>query len=528
MLMHKRLGLQINVVVVGVLSILLLATLLTLNNGVRSLTVATGRQRVEQEVDVVQQQLDKAWREALASAHLLAAAPGLVDTVGAHDLTRLRTAALISSARYGFSRVSIVDEAGQRLVSTTEANAAQIAQEDTLLSRAGLEIDTTAIIAQEQSQLLLVAGVPIHYGSGQRIGALVASRTLDRAFLDGINISKKSSDLLLIHNGQVQTQSTPNQERLAAVTGDMAVLLNPAAISQALAGQVVISNDLIQISGAPYALAYVPLASQNEPSGVIAILVDVSELVTFQNQLVSSLAIIFTLLALGAIVLTTLFVHRRVAAPLRGLQAVAEQMAHGDYGQQALVQTQDEIGQLAKAFNTMTTAVQERETTLQQLTVSLEQRTAEVERTLADLRQSINERDELTLAIRELSSPVLPVMRGVLVMPLIGVIDTERAAHLTQALLTAIERHLANIVILDVTGVPLIDTQVARVLLQVTETARLLGTQTILVGLRPELAQTIVGLGLSLTGLIAQADLQSGIIYAMEQQANGIGVRIHR
>jgi rsbT co-antagonist protein RsbR len=114
---------------------------------------------------------------------------------------------------------------------------------------------------------------------------------------------------------------------------------------------------------------------------------------------------------------------------------------------------------------------------------------------------------------------VLPVMRGVLVMPLIGVIDSERAARLTHAVLAAIERHRAGIVILDVTGVPLVDTQVARTLLQVAAAARLLGTQTVLVGLRPELAQTIVGLGLSLGDLITRADLQSGITYALRRQA---------
>ncbi|MFL5801391.1 MAG: HAMP domain-containing protein [Roseiflexaceae bacterium] len=526
MVLRKRLGLRINLVVVGVLGALLLATLLVLNSGVRSLTVATGRQRVEQEVETFRRQITKARHEAVVSAQLLAAVPTLVDSVGKRDLTSMRTAALVNGARYGFKRVRVVDQMGHQLISTAEAPAEEIAQEDSLLSRAGLEIDITAIIAfQEQTQLSLAVSVPIYNLSRQPIGALVARRTFDRAFLDELNFSQESSDLLLIYNGQVVAQSSPNHERLATIKNPVLSILDPASISQAQAGQTLINSDLTSIAGAPYVLAYAPLALQEQASGAIVILVDVSELVTFQNQLITSLAVVFTLLALAAIGLTTLFVHRSVAAPLRGLQSVAEQMARGDYGQPAVVKTQDEIGQLAQAFNTMTTAVQERETALQRLTMSLEQRGAEVEQTLDELRQSVKERDELSQTIRELASPVLPVMRGVLVMPLIGVIDTERVALLTQALLTAVERHRAVSVILDVTGVPLVDTQVARALLHIAETTRLLGAQTILVGLRPELAQTIVGLDLSLTGLITQADLQSGITYAMQRQRGVASIR---
>ena len=113
---------------------------------------------------------------------------------------------------------------------------------------------------------------------------------------------------------------------------------------------------------------------------------------------------------------------------------------------------------------------------------------------------------------------MLPVLEGILVMPLVGAITGERANLLISSLLHAIEQHRADFVIMDVTGVPIVDTQVAKALLQAADAARLLGTQTILAGLRPELAQTIVGLGLDLSALVAQADLRSGVVYAMRQR----------
>src|SRR5436190_22953520 len=93
------------------------------------------------------------------------------------------------------------------------------------------------------------------------------------------------------------------------------------------------------------------------------------------------------------------------------------------------------------------------------------------------------------------------------------------------SLLRSIERHRARIVIMDVTGVPLVDTQVAQTLMQAADAARLLGAKTILVGVRPELAQTIVGLGLNLRGLVTCADLQSGVGYALRSCLKRVAVR---
>jgi rsbT co-antagonist protein RsbR len=137
--------------------------------------------------------------------------------------------------------------------------------------------------------------------------------------------------------------------------------------------------------------------------------------------------------------------------------------------------------------------------------------------TASSMQESVATREQLSATVRGLSSPIIPVLDGIVVMPLIGVIDSQRATMLMETLLRGVDQDRATMVILDVTGVPIIDTQVARMLLDAARAVKLLGTQTLLVGLRPELAQTIVGLGLDLTGLSTQADLQSGVRYAMRQ-----------
>lgn len=133
---------------------------------------------------------------------------------------------------------------------------------------------------------------------------------------------------------------------------------------------------------------------------------------------------------------------------------------------------------------------------------------AERERSLAG---TLAELQATEAVVRALSAPMLPVLPGVLVAPLIGAIDSERATVFAANLLQAIERQRACAVIFDVTGVPIIDTQVAQVLLDAAAAARLLGTQVALVGLRPEIAQTLVALGLPLTHMTPYANLQQAV-----------------
>lgn len=129
-------------------------------------------------------------------------------------------------------------------------------------------------------------------------------------------------------------------------------------------------------------------------------------------------------------------------------------------------------------------------------------------------------------AIRELSTPLIPVSDDVLVMPLIGSIDSARAREVLDKLLTGLSATHAHTVILDITGVAVVDTQVANVLIQASQAVQLLGAQVVLTGMRPEVAQTVVGLGINLDNLVTRSSLQTGITYAMSHnQRNTVTAR---
>src|SRR5437899_3997894 len=114
-------------------------------------------------------------------------------------------------------------------------------------------------------------------------------------------------------------------------------------------------------------------------------------------------------------------------------------------------------------------------------------------------------------AIRELSTPVLPVRERLLILPGIGTVDPLRARQLTEQLLRGIRTNRARVVVMDITGVPAMDATVANHLVLTVEAARLLGATEIVTGLSPELAQTLVNIGVDLSKMNTVGDLQGGI-----------------
>jgi len=114
-------------------------------------------------------------------------------------------------------------------------------------------------------------------------------------------------------------------------------------------------------------------------------------------------------------------------------------------------------------------------------------------------------------ALMELSTPLIPISDHALLLPLVGALDSRRAQQMMETLLQGIAEYGADSVILDITGVPLVDTHVAAMLLRAAQAVRLLGARVMLTGIRPEVAQAIVGLGVDLSSIETRASLQDGI-----------------
>jgi anti-anti-sigma factor len=239
--------------------------------------------------------------------------------------------------------------------------------------------------------------------------------------------------------------------------------------------------------------------------------------------------------ALLAVVITFIL-NGLVVKPLDRLAGAARRIRKGDRAARSRIKGRDEIGQVSIAFDEMAGEV---ERTVASLEGDVKARTADLEREVeartaaleelrrgheevkiaheelarahADLKASADERLRLLDAVRELSTPVMRAHRHVVVMPLVGSIDPDRAKQIEMALLAGIARHRARVVILDLTGVPFVDAGVMASLLRAVRSGEFLGARVVFVGMSPSLAASAVEVEQNLSGIITFANLEKAL-----------------
>ncbi|MGB9754241.1 HAMP domain-containing protein [Roseiflexus castenholzii] len=220
-------------------------------------------------------------------------------------------------------------------------------------------------------------------------------------------------------------------------------------------------------------------------------------------------------IALAAMVALTIgvlwLIERHIVRPLRSITNAASRLAEGRLDGELAITINDEIGVLQQTFNRMAATIRRQTGDLE---IHYRQVTQARDALEAAHRQAV---EQLAIiqrqqeAIRELSVPVLPVSRDTLVMPLLGALDSARLIQVQEQALERIAATCARRLLLDITGVPIVDSHVAQGLIRVVQAAHLLGAEVMLIGIRPEVAQSIVGLGISLSNIRTCSDLQSAL-----------------
>jgi rsbT co-antagonist protein RsbR len=211
--------------------------------------------------------------------------------------------------------------------------------------------------------------------------------------------------------------------------------------------------------------------------------------------------------AIGLLAMVIVLLRRQIIAPIGELAQAALLVTEARLDQRVSETGWDEIGRLQRSFNTMTGTLQARDAALAEQVVRAERARAEAEHARAELQQQLATVAEQRELIGNLSLPILPVDGDTLVMPLIGALDERRMAQA----LTAVERSGARYVLLDVTGVPVLDTGVAEGIRTLMQAVRLLGAELVLVGIRPEVAQTMVSYSIDITQVQTRASLAEGL-----------------
>ncbi len=194
-------------------------------------------------------------------------------------------------------------------------------------------------------------------------------------------------------------------------------------------------------------------------------------------------------------------------------------VAAGDMDARVQSETEDDLSGIEAAIDLL----------INDLTDELRQR-EKMQKELEDKLSKITEQQKTILQqqedLLELSSPVSKVWDNILILPVIGTLDSQRTQVMMENLLQKIVDTGCTISILDITGVPTVDTQVANHLLKTVTAARLLGAECIISGISPAIAQTIVHLGIDLSAIRTKATLQDAMIFAMKQNKRADEIRL--
>ncbi len=380
-----------------------------------------------------------------------------------------------------------------------ESFQAHLAPNDLLLQHPDIHVGQTGLVLLPEGPLLL-ASRPILTSerTGPSRGTMIMGRYLDTALIE--QLGQRTHVAL-----SIQPIDAPQLSADFAAARAL-LLAGEPSIVQPLNDDTVAGYTLVRdIYGQPALLVQVTLPREIYAQGRAS--------TQYQVWWLLIVGLVFggvTLLSLEHLVLARL---GRLGTEVRRIGTSR------DLASRVSQVGRDELAYLAVGINGMLGALEHAQVEQQRIEIELYQAKEVAEAANVELAHAaLNARDQLSTMMRMLASPVIPVLEGILVMPLVGDIDSVRAAQVMETALHAVEQWHAQTLILDVTGVPLIDTRVAQTLLHITQAVHLLGAQTILVGLRPELAQTIIGLGLNLSALVTYANLQEGIRAAMRHQ----------
>ncbi|TKJ43707.1 sigma-b regulator rsbr [candidate division TA06 bacterium B3_TA06] len=186
------------------------------------------------------------------------------------------------------------------------------------------------------------------------------------------------------------------------------------------------------------------------------------------------------------------------------MEEILSQAACGDFGVQ--IETDTDI-EKADALSAVETGIN--------LVISdMGEEVRESTKKAEELEEKLALIEQQRKAIEELSTPIIKIWERVLVLPLIGTLDTRRSQRLTESLLTDIAATQTKVTILDITGVPTVDSAVANHMLKTIAAVQLLGADCVITGIRPEVAQTMVHLGVDLSGVETLSTLAEGLKWA--------------
>jgi anti-anti-sigma factor len=371
---------------------------------------------------------------------------------------------------------------------------AHLVPDDLLLQHPDLEQGQLGIILLPEGPLIVVSRpILMNDGSGPSRGSLIMGRYLDA---DGIAQLAERTHVALAAQRSDAPQLPPDFQAVQT-----ALLGGAPSVVQALDEDTVAGYTLLRdLYGQPALIGRVATPRAIYQQGQFSM-----------RYLIVALVLVG--LTFGGI--TLLLVDRLILARLGLLNRSVKRIeTQSDLAARVELAGRDELAQLAQAINAMLDALAHAnaERVRTEAELSAERMRLQEER----IGKQAAELEQQAMRLAELSTPLIPISSQTVIMPLIGTLDASRSQQIIATLLHGIANGQARTAILDITGVRIVDTLVANVLLQAAQSVQLLGAKLVLTGIRPEVAQTLVGLGIDLGGIVTYGTLQTAIAAVLQ------------
>ena len=367
MFRHVSLAVKLNVLVLLVLAMFLISVVFLLIRNTQDLTEKIGREKIHEEVNIIQSRLMEIEHELLVRTNSIVTSVAFFQAVGKRSAEETSEIITTANASLGLDDIIVVDGDGRWLVDT-QTDRGHL-QDDILLQMALRGATATTLLVETDAGIVevsIAAAAPVVSETRNILGAMQMSRYISGDFLASLIFGRKAIYLGLIHDEQIIARSNGNT-RLPSTILNNGISFDRDALAAAASGRTVVLDHLVTgDEGVPHMVAYVPiLTGRNSSPAVIMILVELEEIYSFQNSILFNTILVFAALTTFALAIIFINIYRSMIRPLNKLRTIAQTMTSGQYDERVPVSTADEVGQLAKAFNEMAEAIQQREESLE-------------------------------------------------------------------------------------------------------------------------------------------------------------------
>lgn len=430
----RGLSVKLNAILLLISVLFFVAIVIVTNSIFRSLVTEVGQDQADQEARLIQQHFVDMEESILNAGYQISLAVGIAPLIETGDINQLRALILLQAAPLEIENIVVFDQNTERLLSIAEDEAHSDEQELDLAALALTGAATTGF-AIHDGEPVLQAAVPVKNTAGQVIATVLVARHIDEAFMTELNFERQHVHVAFVYDSEVLASdgSKPEEFDDLEITSAIANRMNRGEV-------IKLGSPQEDADSTPDAVAYVPIRVANELRGYVVVLIELESVVNAQSELSRLALILVSVLSLMGLAFGALGTRLMVLTPIRKIKEASRKMAEGQLSERVTLRSQDEIGDLSRAFNSMAEQIQ---TSF----AKLEQEIAETQRA----REAAERSDQVKSAFlasmsHELRTPLNSVINFTkfVAKGMMGPVTDEQVSTLGEVIDSA--KHLLNLI----------------------------------------------------------------------------------